>query len=92
MPSTGAVFSPFQRVEAYIKTASDFAVPFPSGFDGFLQTLHTVEIEQQRDSSGWQRFCHNDLVCVNYLYCENGPAIKILDWEFAGLGDIYYDA
>jgi thiamine kinase-like enzyme len=28
---------------------------------------------------------------VNYLYCDAGPVIKILDWEFAGLGDIYYD-
>ncbi len=39
----------------------------------------------------WRRFCHNDLVSVNYLFVENEKCIKILDWEFAGLGDIYYD-
>jgi thiamine kinase-like enzyme len=91
MPPSGAVFSPFRRVEAYIETARSFAVPFPHGFDEFIDTMRTVETGQQRDSSDWQRFCHNDLVSVNYLYCEQGPAIKILDWEFSGLGDIYYD-
>jgi len=91
IPPSGAVFSPFRRVEAYIKTARSFAVPFPSDFDGFIETMQMVETEQRRDSSNWQHFCHNDLVSVNYLFCEEDQAIKILDWEFAGLGDIYYD-
>jgi thiamine kinase-like enzyme len=91
MPPTGAVFSPFRRVEAYLETARGLGVPFPSRFDAFVETARRVEAEQQRDPSNWQRFCHNDLVAVNYLYCEPGPAIILLDWEFAGLGDIYYD-
>jgi thiamine kinase-like enzyme len=91
LPGTGAVFSPFRRVEAYIETARDLGVPFPSRLEVFLETARRVEAEQQRDRSDWQRFCHNDLVAVNYLYCEQGPAIVLLDWEFAGLGDIYYD-
>lgn len=91
MKPNGAVFSPFRRIEAYIETARGFAVPFPPKFDDFVETMHAVETEQQRDSSDWQRFCHNDLVSVNYLYCEKGPEIKILDWEFAGLNDLYYD-
>jgi thiamine kinase-like enzyme len=91
MPPNGAFFSPFRRVEAYIETARGFDVPFPPGFDAFADTLGAVEAEQQRDASHWQHFCHNDLVSVNYLYCNEVSAIKILDWEFAGLGDIYYD-
>ena len=91
MPQTGAVFSPFRRIEAYIKTAHSLAVPFPPGFDEFAKTMEAVEGEQQRDPSSWQYFCHNDLVAVNYLYCDENSEIKILDWEYAGLGDIYYD-
>ena len=91
MPPNGAVFSPFRRVEAYIETSHNLTVPFPQGFDGFIESMDAVEVVQQRDSSDWQHFCHNDLVSVNYLYCEQGPKIKILDWEFAGMGDIYYD-
>lgn len=91
MSRTGAVFSPFRRVEAYAETARGLGVPFPSRFDTFIKTARKVEAEQQHDPSDWQRFCHNDLVAVNYLFCEQGPAIIILDWEFAGLGDIFYD-
>ena len=91
LPLTGAVFSPFRRVEAYAETARGLGVPFPPGFEGLMETARAVEAEQQRDPGDWQRFCHNDLVAVNYLYCEQGPAIILLDWEFAGLGDVFYD-
>jgi len=91
MPPNGAVFSPFRRVEAYIETACNSAVLFPHKFNGFIDSMCAVEAVQQRDSSEWQHFCHNDLVSVNYLYCEQDTKIKILDWEFAGMGDIYYD-
>jgi thiamine kinase-like enzyme len=91
MPPNGAVFSPFRRVEAYIATSRSLAVPFPADFEGFLKTMHAVEVVQQSDASNWQHFCHNDLVSVNYLYSEQGPKIIILDWEFAGMGDVYYD-
>ena len=77
MPPTGSIFSPFRRVEAYIKTARDYAVPFPSDFDGFIDTMHKIEAEQRRDSSDWEHFCHNDLVSVNYLYCEIDQTIKV---------------
>jgi thiamine kinase-like enzyme len=85
------VFSPFRQVEAYIETACSLGIPFPSRVDAFIETARKVEAERQRDPSDWQRFCHNDLLAVNYLYCGQGPAIIILDWEFAGLGDIFYD-
>jgi thiamine kinase-like enzyme len=91
MPPCGANFSPFRRVEAYIEAAQAYAVSFPHGFNQLIETMHTVEEKQKHDRSDWFRFCHNDLVSVNYLYCEGDHTIKILDWEFAGMGDIYYD-
>ncbi len=91
LPPNGAIFSPFQRVLFYLETARSFAVPLPAGFDGCLQTMQAVQADQQMDSSSWQHFCHNDLVSVNYLYVEADQSIIVLDWEFAGLGDIYYD-
>jgi len=48
-------------------------------------------VRQRADTSPWLAFCHNDLVCVNYLYCARDGAIRVLDWEFSGMGDIYYD-
>ncbi len=91
LPPSGATFSPFRRVESYLETARKFNVPLPPGFDGFLETMRAVEADQTSDPSGWLHFCHNDLVCVNYLFIEPERSIKVLDWEFSGLGDIYYD-
>ncbi len=91
LPPTGAVFSPFSRVEAYLETARRNGVPLPGGLDRCLEMMKRVERLQQADRSDWRHFCHNDLVSVNYLYDDKTESITVLDWEFSGLGDIYYD-
>ncbi len=91
LPPNGATFSPFHRVAAFLETARSFGAPPPPGFDRFLDTMRSIEADQARDGSDWQRFCHNDLVSVNYLFNEAGQSLRVLDWEFSGLGDIYYD-
>jgi thiamine kinase-like enzyme len=35
------------------------------------------------------RPCHNDLLNGNFL--DDGVRIRILDWEYAGMGDIFFD-
>ncbi len=87
----GAKFSPFQRVTALLNVAHNYKVPLPPGIEGFLHTMTLVQVDQEKDPSNWMRFCHNDLVCVNYLWIESEQSIKVLDWEFSGLGDLYYD-
>jgi thiamine kinase-like enzyme len=91
LASNGASFSPFRRVETYLETARGYEIPLPSGINRFLETMETIENEQRIDPSNWLHFCHNDLVSVNYLFVEREQSIKVLDWEFSGLGDIYYD-
>jgi thiamine kinase-like enzyme len=91
LPPTGAVFSPFRRVDAYLETARRNGVPLPGGLDRCLETMKRVEQHQQADRSDWRHFCHNDLVAVNYLVDDKNESITVLDWEFSGLGDIYYD-
>ncbi len=91
LPPTGATFSPFQRVEAYLQTVRDCEVGLPEGFESCFETMQAVKADQVNDTSDWLRFCHNDLVAVNYLFIEEGPKIVVLDWEFAGSGDFYYD-
>jgi thiamine kinase-like enzyme len=33
--------------------------------------------------------CHNDLLNLNFI--DDGTSIRILDWEYAGMGDIFFD-
>jgi thiamine kinase-like enzyme len=87
-PPTSGAFSPFRRVEAYTAKAREFGVPFPADFDIFTAKMRQIESAQQRDASDWRRFCHNDLFSVNFLDDGN---VRVVDWEFAGLGDIYFD-
>lgn len=91
LPPNGVMFSPFQRVSAFMQTALSFAVPMPPGLENLLNSMQAVERDQKSDTSDWRRFCHNDLVSVNYLVQPQTKNIVVLDWEFAGLGDIYYD-
>lgn len=91
LPANGAVFSPFQRVNSFLETARTFQVPLPHGLASYLDTMRAIEVDQENDPSDWHRMCHNDLVAVNYLYIEEVESIVVLDWEFSGLGDIYYD-
>ena len=33
--------------------------------------------------------CHNDLLTANLLH--DGERLRIVDWEYAGMGDRYFD-
>lgn len=88
LPPVGAVFSPFRRVEKYAAQVKTMGVSTPQDFDKFLQKKREIEQAQALDPSPWRRFCHNDLFCVNVM--DDGK-IRFIDWEFAGMGNIYYD-
>jgi thiamine kinase-like enzyme len=88
LPPVSGTFSPFRRVESYTGQAQAFHVPFPADFDALWRKMRAIESNQRRDRSPWLRFCHNDLFSVNFL--DDG-AVRIVDWEFAGMGDLYYD-
>jgi thiamine kinase-like enzyme len=88
LPPTGGTFSPFRRIEDYARQAANHGVPFPEDFGAFLERMRRVEAAQREDRSPWFRFCHNDLFFVNIL--DDG-AIRMIDWEFAGMGDLYFD-
>lgn len=88
LPLIEAVFSPFRSVENNAKQAKSMCVTFPSDFDKMLERMNIIEQEQACDPYPWKRFCHNDLFCVNVLDDGN---IRFIDWEFSGVGDLYYD-
>jgi thiamine kinase-like enzyme len=92
LPGQGrAASSMSRRVSAYIETVHKLNAPLPDNFGSFLETVHAIEADQRRDPSDWQRFCHNDLASGNYLFNEAEHRITVLDWEFAGVSDIYFD-
>lgn len=88
LPSVDGRFSPFRSVESYADQANALGVAFPDDWDTFAGRMREVEAEQRRDTSSWLRLCHNDLYGVNIL--DDGR-VRIIDWEYAGMGDLYFD-
>lgn len=81
-------FSPFRVAEEYTKTARQFNVPLPRNIDWILE--RSREIEKAMYLQPLQpRPCHNDLLNGNFI--DDGNRIRILDWEYAGMGDIFFD-
>jgi thiamine kinase-like enzyme len=87
LPAIPGSFSAFRVVETYAATAREYGVPFPPDFDWLLERKQ--EIERALAAQPFTpRPCHNDLLNGNFL--DDG-AIRILDWEYAGMGDVFFD-
>jgi thiamine kinase-like enzyme len=82
-----ATFSPFRRVEHLTEVSRRYNVAFPVNFDWLMERMREVEAAFLTDPF-IPRPCHDDLLNGNFL--DDGQ-IRILDWEYAGMGDIYFD-
>ena len=81
-------FSPFRVAEEYTKTARSFNVKLPDNIDWILEKSREIEDAMYRQPLQ-SRPCHNDLLNGNFI--DDGTRIRILDWEYAGMGDIFFD-
>ena len=88
LPAVKATFSPFRLVETYANRAKAFQLPLPDDFDTLMKKMRAIEANWRQDPHPVIGFCHNDLICRNFL--DDGT-VRILDWEWAGMGDIYFD-
>jgi len=85
-PPLRHTFSPWERVDAYRLTARRHGMPLPVGFQEVdLAADRIAEALGPRPSVP----CHNDLLTANFLH--DGERLRILDWEYAGMGDPLFD-
>ena len=82
-------FSPFRVAEEYAKTARSFNVKLPDKMDWYLEKSSEIEKAMYGREPLTLRPCHNDLLNGNFI--DDGTRIRILDWEYAGMGDIFFD-
>jgi len=87
MPAIPGKFDVFKVVADYTRTIARYNVNFPVDFDQI--TTRTQQAESALLVHPYKPApCHNDLLNANFLYDGN---IRILDWEYAGMGDIFFD-
>lgn len=86
-PPAAGRFSPFAIVRNYHALARDRRVTFPDNFGRALERL--AVIEQQSKSEDPPCPCHNDLLAANLI--DDGATVRIIDWEYSGMGDLFFD-
>ena len=85
-PGAGS-FSPFATVRSYYSLARERHVRFPDGLEHALERL--AQIEQDLRSGDLPCPCHNDLLAGNFI--DDGTSVRIIDWEYGGMGDRFFD-
>jgi thiamine kinase-like enzyme len=87
-PAIPGLFVPFRIVEAYRALAAARGVSIPAAYDMAQPIARRIELAFLANPVE-MRPCHNDLLNANFI--DDGVRIRIVDWEYAGMGDPFFD-
>jgi thiamine kinase-like enzyme len=87
LPTIPGTFSAFQVVRDYAGIAKRYKVTFPQSFKWLVSQMNSAE-SALASQHFFQKPCHNDLLNGNFLLTDH---LYVLDWEYAGMGDIFFD-
>jgi len=79
-------FDSFRVVEDYRTTAFSRGAEVPAAYAWARQVARRI---QRLRGAAPERPCHNDLLNANFI--DDGTRIRIVDWEYAGMGDVFFD-
>jgi thiamine kinase-like enzyme len=85
-PPIPGVFDSFRVVEVYKETALERGGRVPEVYDWAHKIAARIESKRSDDAPVP---CHNDLLNANFL--DDGEHLRIVDWEYAGMGDRFFD-
>lgn len=92
-PELKGEFNVFRRIEMLTAVSKQKQCSFPFDFDWLMQQMRTTEAALWKDPYV-PTPCHDDLLNLNWLD-EDVPGeigeVRLLDWEYAGMGDIFFD-
>lgn len=81
-------FDPFRVVRGYRRVAEEHGVPIPEAYAEALAYAERIERTFLAAPTP-ERPCHNDLLNANFLVV--GERVLIVDYEYAGMGDPFFD-
>jgi thiamine kinase-like enzyme len=87
-PAIPGLFVPFRIVEAYRALAISRGVTIPPEYDLAQSIARRIELACLT-AQVELRPCHNDLLNANFIH--DGARMRIVDWEYAGMGDPAFD-
>jgi len=84
-PALPATFSPFERTARYERTARERGGTIPAAYADVRAAADAIAAALKDEPVP----CHNDLLTENFL--DDGERLRILDWEYAGMGNRFFD-
>ncbi|HET9852685.1 MAG TPA: phosphotransferase [Candidatus Limnocylindrales bacterium] len=87
-PAIPGLFVPFRIVEAYRALALSRRATIPPEYELAQSIARRVELACLT-APVELRPCHNDLLNANFIH--DGARLRIVDWEYAGMGDPFFD-
>ncbi len=87
-PAIPGLFIPLRIVEAYRALAAARGVTIPVEYELARAIGRRIELALLTNPIEL-RPCHNDLLNGNFI--DDGTRIRIVDWEYAGMGDPFFD-
>jgi thiamine kinase-like enzyme len=87
-PPIPGAFSAWGVVDAYRGTSEQRGGTIPDSFTRLREQAEQVRVALT-DAEHNPVPCHNDLLPANFIH--DGERVRILDWEYAGMGDRYFD-
>jgi thiamine kinase-like enzyme len=85
-PEIPGTFDSFRVVEVYRRTALDRGGAVPERYEWAHEIAGRIEAKRSAETPVP---CHNDLLNANFL--DDGERLRIVDWEYAGMGDRFFD-
>jgi thiamine kinase-like enzyme len=85
-PAIPGRFETLEVVEAYRDTAVERGATLPEAFSKAHELARRIAALR---ADAPRRPCHNDLLNANFL--DDGVRLRIVDWEYAGMGDPLFD-
>jgi Predicted choline kinase involved in LPS biosynthesis len=87
-PAIPGLFIPLRIADAYRALAIARGVPIPPEYALAAAIGRRIELAFLSNPLEL-RPCHNDLLNANFI--DDGARIRIIDWEYAGMGDPFFD-
>ncbi|MCL4286024.1 MAG: phosphotransferase [Thermoleophilia bacterium] len=88
LPAVEATWSAYSDIDRYAAMARAEGLALPADWDRLYEAAETVR-RACDDHGASHGFCHNDLQIQNFI--DDGDRLWLLDWEWAGMGDRYFD-
>jgi thiamine kinase-like enzyme len=86
-PAFPGTFSPFRTVREYGAVIDRHGAPAPARLEWMMTQVERIEASVGAPRVA--RPCHNDLLPANFL--DDGVRLWIIDWEYAAMGDVFFD-